>query len=285
MTRPVGLTLGCALVATVAPAQFVYNTEIKGDTATVTFNSPRVFAQGGITGAPFTADRVSEHTQTLADGTHISQPQNVEHISRDSQGRTRDDRPIFRAMGIVLGAHPPEDFRLTEISDPMAGLAYVLDDQNKVAHRITMTPRQAGPPRISVGAGAGSVPGGAEGVGAGGALPRVRADSPTQPQHTMEKLESKNIEGVIAEGTRGTTTWPVGSQGNDRPIVQTNETWRSGELKETVLSRNVDPRNGESVTKLININRAEPDPALFQPPAGYTIVDEKESFTITLKRQ
>jgi hypothetical protein len=69
------------------------------------------------------------------------------------------------------------------------------------------------------------------------------------------------------------------------PIVQTNETWRSGELKETVLSRNVDPRNGESVTKLININRAEPDPALFQPPAGYTIVDEKESFTITLKRQ
>ncbi len=193
-------------------------------------------------------------------------------------------------MGIVLGAHPPEDFRLTEMSDPVAGLAYVLDDQNKVAHRITMMPRQPGPPRISVGAGAGSgggssVPGGAEGLGAGGALPRVRADNPTQPQHTMEKLESKNIEGVIAEGTRNTTTWPVGSQGNDRPIVQTNETWRSAELKETVLSRNVDPRSGESVTKLINISRAEPDPALFQPPAGYTIVDEKDSFTITLKRE
>ncbi len=66
MTRPVGLTLGCAVVALVASAQFVYNTEIKGDTATVTFNSPRVFTGRGITGAPFTADRVSEHTQTLA---------------------------------------------------------------------------------------------------------------------------------------------------------------------------------------------------------------------------
>jgi hypothetical protein len=98
-------------------------------------------------------------------------------------------------------------------------------------------------------------------------------------------LASKNIEGVVAEGTRGTTTWPVNSQGNDRPIVQTNETWRSAELKETVLTTTSDPRNGESVTKLIHISRAEPDLALFQPPAGYTIVDEKDPFTITIKRQ
>jgi hypothetical protein len=233
---------------------------------------------------------VSEHTQTLADGTHISQPQNVEHVSRDSQGRTRDEKPIFRAGGIVLGAHPPEDFRLTEIADPVAGFAYVLDDQNKVAHRITMTQRPPGAPRISIGPGAGSgsgssIPTGAGGLAPGGAVRSVQADDPTQPQHATEKLASKNIEGVIAEGTRNTTTWPVNSQGNDRPIVQTNETWRSAELKETVLTTNTDPRNGESITKLINISRAEPDPSLFQPPAGYTIVDEKDSFKITIKRQ
>jgi hypothetical protein len=40
-----------------------------------------------------------------------------------------------------------------------------------------------------------------------------------------------------------------------------------------VLTRTSDPRRGESTTKLTNISRAEPDPSLFQPPAGYEIVD------------
>ena len=46
-----------------------------------------------------------------------------------------------------------------------------------------------------------------------------------------------------------------------------------------------DPRNGESVVKLVNINRAEPDPPLLQPPSGYAIVDDNGSVTITFKRQ
>jgi len=276
--RLAGILCAGALAGVSASAQFVYNTEINGDTATVTFLSPRVFTGSGITGAPFTADRVSEHTQTLADGTRIRQPQNVEHVFRDSHGRTRNEEPIFRARGIVLGAHPPEEFKLTQISDPVAGFAYVVDDQNKVAHRITMTPRQAGAPRISI-------PDGARAAASGGAVRPTPPDDSAQPQHATEKLAPKSIEGVVAEGTRSTTTWPVNSQGNDRSIVQTNETWRSAELKETVLTTNTDPRNGETVTKLINISRAEPDPALFQPPASYTIVDEKDPFKITLKRQ
>jgi hypothetical protein len=182
-------------------------------------------------------------------------------------------------MGIVLGAHPPEDFKLTQISDPVAGFAYVLDDQNKVAHRITMTPRQPGAPRVAIDAE--RLP---PAVRATPTVRATRADDPTQPQHTTEKLAPKNIEGVVAEGTRSTTTWPANSQGNDRPLVQTNETWRSAELKETVLTTNTDPRNGESVTRLINISRGEPEASLFQPPPGYTIVDEKEPFTMTLKR-
>jgi hypothetical protein len=274
--RFAGILSLCSLAGVSASAQFVYNAEIKGDTAIVTFLSPRISNGSGITEAPFTADRVSEYTQTLADGTHIRQPQNVEHVSRDSQGRTRNETPIFTPRGIVLGVHPPEDFRLTEIVDPVAGFAYVLDDQNKVAHRITMTPRPQGAPRISKEAGAGS-----EG---GSPAPASTGGSP-QPQHTTEKLAAKNIEGVVAEGTRSITTWPATSQGNDRPIMQTRETWRSAELKEIVVTTSTDPRNGESVTKLIHISRAEPDLALFQPPVGYTIVDEKDPFTITIKRQ
>lgn len=47
-----------------------------------------------------------------------------------------------------------------------------------------------------------------------------------------------------------------------------------------VLMKNSDPRNGENITKLTNITLGEPDPALFQPPSDYTIVDEKGAFTI-----
>jgi hypothetical protein len=82
------------------------------------------------------------------------------------------------------------------------------------------------------------------------------------------------MEGILVEGVRHTTTWPVGSMGNDRPITQVNETWMSPELKVAVLTKNSDPRSGEHTQKLTNITRVEPDPSLFQPPADYTISEE-----------
>jgi hypothetical protein len=78
----------------------------------------------------------------------------------------------------------------------------------------------------------------------------------------------------MAEGRRTTTTYPVGFQGNDRPIVSINETWMSTDLRLMVLSKTSDPRQGENTTKLINISRIEPDPLLFMPPLDYSVVDE-----------
>src|SRR6266404_4517841 len=131
------LMFSCALLAVAASAQIFdfTHSQITGDTASVTFSSPRMFAPAAITGAPFTADRVSEHTQTLADGTHIHQPAHTEHISRDSQGRTRTERPV---IGGMFGNQNAGDFRVTEIVDPVAGFAYLLDDQNEVAHRVAL---------------------------------------------------------------------------------------------------------------------------------------------------
>jgi len=61
--------------------------------------------------------------------------------------------------------------------------------------------------------------------------------------------------------------------GNDREIVATSETWFSKQLGLTMLSKNTDPRFGETTTKLTNISLVEPDPALFMPPADYEIKD------------
>ena len=71
--------------------------------------------------------------------------------------------------------------------------------------------------------------------------------------------------------------------GNDREVISTNESWQSKELGMAVLSKNSDPRSGERTTKLTNLNRGEPDPALFQVPADYTIEAEQVSSRIRLR--
>jgi hypothetical protein len=90
---------------------------------------------------------------------------------------------------------------------------------------------------------------------------------------SVETLPSQVIEGVKAEGKRTTTRIPAGTIGNDQDIFITSEVWYSPELQTVVLLKRNDPRVGESVTSLTNIQRNEPDPSLFQVPAGYTVRD------------
>jgi hypothetical protein len=44
------------------------------------------------------------------------------------------------------------------------------------------------------------------------------------------------------------------------------------------------PARGETTLKLINITRVEANPALFQPPPDYVIVNDQDSVTLNLKR-
>jgi hypothetical protein len=41
-----------------------------------------------------------------------------------------------------------------------------------------------------------------------------------------------------------------------------------------VMTRHSDPRAGETVYRLTNINRVEPDHSLFEVPADYTLREE-----------
>jgi hypothetical protein len=76
---------------------------------------------------------------------------------------------------------------------------------------------------------------------------------------------------VLASGVRRTTTIEAGVIGNERPIVIVSEEWTSPELQILVMTDFTDPRTGRSTYRLLKINRAEPDPALFQVPADYTV--------------
>jgi hypothetical protein len=260
-----------------------------GPVGTAHFSAAMSFGPA-VTGAPYSAEQVSEHVQTLADGTHITQRQDLMKIYRDSLGRTREERPLFR--NVLVSGQAAETRVVVNINDPVAQVRYTLDTVNKVAHRQRLLSPQERPVRSAIGAtvvrsgvmgGSISATGVATSTASVGGGAGYIGQQPVEkrPETSTEKLGTQTIEGVLAEGTRHTTTWPVNSQGNDRPISTVSEMWMSPELHVLILSKSNDPRSGESTQKLINISRDEPPASLFQPPPEYTEVDEEGDFTIT----
>ena len=88
-----------------------------------------------------------------------------------------------------------------------------------------------------------------------------------------EELGQQVVEGVLATGTRTTTTLPAGTIGNEQPIVVVSEQWFSEDLKILVMTKHSDPRSGETTYRLTNVVQAEPARSLFEVPADYTLKD------------
>lgn len=93
----------------------------------------------------------------------------------------------------------------------------------------------------------------------------------TQPGINVEKLGTKIVAGVVAEGTQ--TSYTVSAKGgdNDKPIVVTHEKWYCPELKIVVLDINDDPRSGHTRDELTNITRVEPDLNQYHYPPDYHV--------------
>jgi len=250
--------------------------------------------QGGIMGktvkgAPYAGVEVSESTQMLADGTRIHNESQTQ-VYRDSEGRMRRETP-------------------TEITiwDPIANTSYLLNPKTQTARKMPMGNFVFSTSRIGNGEGStvmmrsgtfeARVPAPADEAKmkldieahmktataeAGNVMfaagPNVEIMKRTMMRREKvkeEPLGKQMIEGVNSEGTRSVSTTEAGAIGNDRPIQHVSERWFSPELQTVMLSRSSDPRMGEEVFKLINVNRAEPAAYLFQVPAGYQIVEAK----------
>jgi hypothetical protein len=230
---------------------------------------------GAVTGVPYSAEEVTEHVQTLADGTHITQPSQKTMYYRDSQGRTRTERTFPLPLGAAVGGAAAPS--LIDINDPVSGAHYILDARSRTARKMPspFAPPPPSPPAPNS-ASASGIWFNQSGAPVGNRQSNSGSDAQAQhPQFSHESLGTQTIEGILAEGTRTTVVYPVGSMGNDRPITTVHETWMSAELKTVVLSKSSDPRSGESTTKLVNISRTEPDPSLFQIPSDYEIDDSQ----------
>lgn len=229
-----------------------------------------------VTAAPYSATANTESTQVLGDGNRIVN-KTSSFVARDSQGRTRRETSVHR-----IGPLQVDSPKLVLINDPTTHTQYILQPGGEATKVIRKEGTWSEGPQIIDLHGAGE-----RGIrtkvmvrSQGGPERQKESDVPEQVKH--ENLGTQTIEGVSAEGKRDTVTIPAGQIGNDRPIEIVSETWFSPELHTMVLRKHSDPRVGETIFRLTDIKRNEPDAALFQAPAGTKLNAEPH---LELKRE
>src|SRR5258708_39424912 len=154
-----------------------------------------------VTGAPFSGVAVTESTQTLADGNHITH-KTQSNVFRDSQGRVRKEI-TFSGFGPMAASGEPKSFVV--ISDPVAKTNFVLHPDTKVAEQMSHPHRAM------------------KGLMKDGAL-EEKWQAREQEEIASGNLKKEDlgtlvVGGVSARGTRLTRTIPAGQIGNEKPIL------------------------------------------------------------------
>jgi len=205
-----------------------------------------------VTGAPFSGTATSETTQTLPDGTIIHRI-TTSKLYRDGQGRSRRE-VTFSGFGPLAASG--KTHTMVMISDPGAGVHYMLNTEQKVAHKMNMRSHDGGGPGKN-----------------GPREPKMNG-----AELTKESLGPQLIKGVNADGTdlktevtSVTHTIPKERIGNDRDIKVVFESWYSPDLQMVVKSTRTDPRFGTTTYIMTNVQHAEPAAALFTVPSDYTV--------------
>lgn len=237
--------LACATLAMLATAQMP-NPATPPHSATHHIIPAFGFGPAGVIispklNSPFSGVMLEHSEQILSDGTTINRD-NEETVMRDSAGR------IYRARQIKMAGRPDARPRMmVTIIDSVQHIQYLCSPA-KVCRKM---PYHQPPDRS-----------------------RLRApDVRKMPNITVEDLGASNISGIDVHGERIIRVIPEGEIGNDHPLSNMQETWRSDELGIDVQVRRSDPRAGNRTTTLTELNLAEPNPANFQVPAGYRLAD------------
>ena len=235
-----------------------------------------------VAGAPYTAEAATESIQVLADGNRIVR-RTTARVYRDGKGRTRRE---------TLG--PDGEVRSIVINDPASGKSFAIDPGTNTVHDTGLatftTISDEGKLKVAQGMELKAAHLSAEDkdavkvkiareveqkvaqqvhVSSAGAMTWVVSDHASQAAASKkEDLGQRVIEGVTAKGTRTTTEIAAGAIGNELPIAVIGEEWVAVDLKVLVMTKHADPRTGETTYRLTGIIRGEPDPSLFEPPAG-----------------
>jgi len=193
-----------------------------------------------VRGLPFSAKVELETVSQLQDGTVIThKTYNLD--ARDSAGRTHNEMRNW----ITAEGEEPKLTRV-ELYDPATRTRTDLFPLTKLARQwVVAAAAQATP---------------------------VAATA--KPETTREEIGTDTIEGLPVKGTRVSQTYATGALGNDRPLTIVTEYWYAAELRLNLLTKRTDPRYGVQTVRVTELQRREPDAALFAIGDGYKVVQE-----------
>ena len=218
------------------------------------YRGPQVRVDGifvtPVPNAPFAATVEIVSHQKLPDGTeHVVTTRN--HIARSSSGRIRNERrqlvsASFKGEPRLLSVH---------LYDPASRKSTFFDPDTRLA-RETILPA---PPVI---------PAGQRPPGAAAAVPGA------VPGVTETDLGAQSLDGVLLQGKRKTQVIPAESSGTGQAVEVTDDYWYSPDLSVYLIIKHNDPRSGEQIVAVTQIERGEPPATDMTVPPEYKIVDE-----------
>jgi hypothetical protein len=217
--------------------------------------------------APFSADAVMTVKLAVAGGAERFETTTTARYYRDRQGRSRVEY-VSPSVPTFIDLNPGDPF-----------LVQILDARTRTVHSFS---------REIVGLGLGgngsviNVPlGGLRFIDLFHADATRRLRGLSEESVHREALGTRRIEGVEAVGTRITLTVPPYNvrvetgKPNTRPVTIVDEQWASRELGILVSVNHADPF-GTAEYRVSNVRRADPAPALFVIPSGYSIVKGRD---------
>jgi TonB family protein len=236
--------LGCLLFLI---SQSTTCTQAQTGTAAVTEIKPPDWLHSkpipAIPGLPFTAKVELEMDSNLPGNQSAHSTYMI--VARDFQGRTRNEARNW-VDPAQAGSDPPPT--LIEIYDPSANVRTDLFPQTGLAIQWE----------------------------AGGESPKRSGNSKTpQPKITVEDLGVDTIEGLPVHGFR-VHEIPFNLT-KDAPYFGPVDTdyWYSGDLKINMVTKCFNPQFGLRTVRVTDIQRKEPDPALFALPETYKLQHKK----------
>src|SRR5579862_9737573 len=131
------LAVPCAFAQVPPPLtsekQFFYSTGTPGGDHTFQYVSTEFSFDGAtVKNAPYSAQSVTETTQTLGNGNRIHR-KSTSNLYRDSEGRTRHEESLGAIGPYTASSEPAQSIF---INDPVTNTNLILDTRNKVVRKL-----------------------------------------------------------------------------------------------------------------------------------------------------
>jgi len=199
-------------------------------------------------GAPFSLTLVTDWTRSTGTGGSFTLV-NTRRIVRDSKGRIYQERAAL----VPKNGDVTTFVTTIQITDPDQHTWYNCIVATKVCdlYRYHLSSTDNFKPYTGI---TGTSPGG-------------------KVSHRHEDLGVGSTLGEDTHGYRETTILEPWVVGNDKAMITTREFWYSPRLAVNLISIVDSPLSGKQVFTAKELSTSEPDPSLFEVPAGYKIAD------------